>query len=54
MPLDDGPPVRARGAPQGARYSQKYRLIAVGLAVLGVSLGGMFNIFLLTYKEHLA
>jgi hypothetical protein len=31
-----------------------FPLIAVGLAVLGVSLGGMFNIFLLTYKEHIA
>jgi len=33
---------------------QWFPLIAVGLVLLGVSLGGMFNIFLLTYKEHLA
>ncbi|MBN1579971.1 MAG: ABC transporter permease [Anaerolineae bacterium] len=31
-----------------------FPLIAVGLVLLGVSLGGLFNIFLLTYKEHLA
>lgn len=31
-----------------------FPLIAVGLVLLGVSLGGMFNIFLLTYKEHMA
>jgi hypothetical protein len=31
-----------------------FPLIAIGLVLLGVSLGGMFNIFLLTYKEHLA
>ncbi len=31
-----------------------FPLIAVGLVLFGVSLGGMFNIFLLTYKEHLA
>ena len=30
-----------------------FPLIAVGLVLLGVSLGGMFNVFLLTYKEHL-
>ncbi len=31
-----------------------FPLIGVGLALLGVSLGAMFNIFLLTYKEHLS
>lgn len=31
-----------------------FPLIAVGLVLFGVSLGGMFNIFLLTYKEDLA
>lgn len=31
-----------------------FPLIGVGLALFGVSLGGMFNIFLLTYKEQVA
>jgi len=31
-----------------------FPLIAVGLVLFGASLGGMFNIFMLTYKEHVA
>jgi ABC-type multidrug transport system permease subunit len=31
-----------------------FPLIGVGLALFGVSLGGMFNIFLLTYKEQVS
>ena len=49
-----GPPLATAEIYPRPEMVHWFPLIAVGLAVLGVSLGGMFNIFLLTYKEHLA
>jgi len=48
-----GPPLATAEEYPRPEMVHWFPLIAVGLAVLGVSLGGMFNIFLLTYKEHL-
>jgi ABC-2 type transport system permease protein len=49
-----GPPLATAEEYPRPEMVHWFPLIAVGLVVLGVSLGGMFNIFLLTYKEHLA
>lgn len=49
-----GPPLATAEEYPRPEMVHWFPLIAVGLALLGVSLGGMFNIFLLTYKEHIA